>query len=112
MQGEAFAVVQEEESGAWLYVAKVGGEILTKSFLVDRTDAELVADAVFGAHEFGASLMCQLICLVNGRGTCKAVDFFGKSVCDILLVCDLSIWNRSVALPGSISLSCFCAAVK
>ena len=57
MQGEAFAVVQEEESGAWLYVAKVGGEILTKSFLVDRADAELVADAVFGAHEFGASLM-------------------------------------------------------
>ena len=27
MQGEAFAIVEEEESGAWFYVAKVGGEI-------------------------------------------------------------------------------------
>ena len=112
MKGEFLTVVQKEEWGACFYVAEASREVLAVFFLVDRTDAEFVADAVFGAHEFGASLMCQLICLVNGRGTCKAVDFFGKSVCDILLVCDLSIWNRSVALPGSIFLSCFCAAVK
>ena len=51
MEGEASAVVLEEESGAWFYVAKVGGEILAKGFLVDGTDAEFVADAVFCSHQ-------------------------------------------------------------
>ena len=58
MKGEFLAVVQKEERGVCFYVAEAGRDVLSVSFLVDRTDAEFVADAVFGAHEFGASLMC------------------------------------------------------
>ena len=60
VQGEASAVVQKEQAGVWLYVAEACGEVLVRSFwgkafMVYRANAEFVADAVFGAHEFGAA---------------------------------------------------------
>ena len=54
---------------------------------MDRTDAEFIADAVFGAHQFGSGRMCEFVCLIDRRSTGEAIDLLGKSVGDVLLVC-------------------------
>ena len=74
MQGEAPAVVQKEQSGVCLYVAKVGWEILPKTSLVYRTDSQFVADAVFGAHEFCAGVVGQFECLLQGGGSAGTIE--------------------------------------
>ena len=109
MQGEAFAVVQKEERGVCVYVAEAGRDVLSVSFLVDRTDAEFVADAVFRAHQFCAREVSQLISLggLMSLGILESqlgnvssgffIDMCRKLVCDILLIGNLVKWRRIVA---------------
>ena len=59
---------------------------MSAALLMYRADAEFVADAVFGAHEFGSGRVCEFVCLIDRRSTGEAVDFFRQSVCDVLLV--------------------------
>ena len=87
MQGKPPAVVQKEQLRVWSNVAEGCREILAPAFLMDRTYAEFVADAVFGAHEFGSGRVCEFVCLIDRRSTGEAVDFCRQSVCDVLLVC-------------------------
>ena len=73
---------------------------------MDRTDAEFVADAVFGAHEFGAREVSQLISLggLMSLGILESqfgnvcsgffIDMCRKLVCDILLIGKLVKWRR------------------
>ena len=89
MQGEASAVVEEEESGAWLYVSKVGGEIWREGFLVDRADAEFIFDAVARAHEFCPRTMGELKSLFSYWGSRLCVNLLGESIRHVLFVRDI-----------------------
>jgi hypothetical protein len=86
MQGEASAVVQQEQLRIWSNIAEAGREILAVSFLMDRADAKFMADAVFGAHEFGTLCMFQFIGLTCRCHSCIAIGHFRKAVGDILSV--------------------------
>ena len=97
MEGEASAVVQEEESGAWFYVAKVGWEILAKGFLVDGADAEFVSDTVFRTHQFCIRAVSQLISLLGNFCSGLSINLCRKLVRYILLICNLVKWQLTVA---------------
>ena len=51
MQSEALSIVQEEQGSAFF------------CSLMDRAYAELVSDAISGAHEFGSGRVFQFVCL-------------------------------------------------
>jgi hypothetical protein len=105
MKGELLAVVQKEEWGACFYGAEASREVLAVFFLVDRAYAKFVADAVFGAHEFGAREVSQLISLggLMSLGILESqlgnvssgffIDMCRKLVCDILLIGNLVKWR-------------------
>ena len=98
MEGEAAAVVEEEEG------AGVAGA------LVSRAEAELVADAVAAAHEFGAGLVGEL---VGGFDGCSAEAFAGgpaEGVGDVLFIGNRFLDfarndRRKVARSGSFVIS-------
>ena len=86
MQCKPPAVVQKEQSGVRPNIAEAGRETLAISLLVDRADAKFMADAVFGAHEFGTLCVFQFIGLTCRCHSCIAIGHFRKAVGDILSV--------------------------
>ena len=81
-------VVQKEQGGVCLYVAEIGREMPAVFFLMYRADAEFVADAVFGAHEFGSAGVIKFISLVDSSGSGHPIDLLRQSVGDVLFICD------------------------
>ena len=63
MQSEALSIVQEEQGSAFF------------CSLMDRAYAELVSDAISGAHEFGSGRVFQFVCLAGYFCTGSCVDF-------------------------------------
>ena len=62
MQCKALPVVQKEQGSVWLYALERARGVP----VMDGADAEFVADAVFGAHEFRSRQMCKFVGLLSG----------------------------------------------
>ena len=75
MQSQTFPVVQKEQGSVWLYALERARGVP----VMDGADAELVADAVFRAHEFrsrqGASQKRMSL-------TLKRIELFCKGSAD------------------------------
>ena len=74
MKSKALTVIQKEEGSALFCV------------LADRAEAELVSDAVFGAHQFGSLAVRKFVCLFNGTDAGRSIDLGGKTIGYVLFV--------------------------
>ena len=85
MQSQALPVVQKEQGSAWLYALERARGVP----VMDGADAELVADAVFCAHELRLRGVREFVGFVHRNGSGSMIDGLRKGVGDILSVSHL-----------------------
>ena len=71
MQSQALPVVQKEQGSVWLYALERARGVP----VMDGADAEFVADAVSGAHEFGSGGVFELVGSAGYFCAGSCVDF-------------------------------------